>query len=138
MKRAVIITGNKYPCEDAGAIRQHATAKLIQQLGYSVTVLGYGKPTGNKLSEFDGVEYISFRPNSDHILVRVIYRVVSPVRMFKFLKRNYSNISLLLIADASEEVFTKAKKFCKNNFLPLTFCAIYCILLLLNYIAQHS
>ena len=45
MKRAVIVTENQYPCEDAGAIRQHATAKLLVELGYSVIVLGYGKST---------------------------------------------------------------------------------------------
>ena len=115
MKRAVIITGNKYPCEDAGAIRQHATAKLIQELGYSVVVLGYGKATQNKLSEFDGVAYISFRPNSDNILVRMVYRAVSAARMFNYLKRNYKDVSLLLVTDTLESAFTKAKKFCKNK-----------------------
>ena len=32
MRKAVIITGNQYPCEDAGAIRQHATAKILMEM----------------------------------------------------------------------------------------------------------
>lgn len=119
MRRAVIITGNKYPCEDAGAIRQHATAKLIQQLGYDVVVLGYGKPTQNKVAEYDGVSYMSFRPDSNNMFIRVLYRALSPFRMFHCLKKNYSNASLILVADALELDFKKAQNFCKNKAVTL-------------------
>ncbi len=119
MKRAVIITGNKYPCEDAGAIRQHATAKLIESLGYSVVVLGYGNPTKNKISNYDGIDYASFRPDSNNIFVRIAYRLVSPARMFNFLKRNYNDVSLLLVADASEAIFKRAINYSKGKDLIL-------------------
>lgn len=99
MKRAVIITENQYPFEDAGAIRQHATAKLLQMLGYSVFVLGYGRSTEGKVLTYDGVEYISFRPKTRNKLIRAAYRATASIRMMRFLKKNCQNISLILVAD---------------------------------------
>lgn len=43
MRKAVIVTENSYPEGDAGAVRQHAFAKILKQLGYDVLVIGYGK-----------------------------------------------------------------------------------------------
>ena len=58
MKKAVIITENKYPCDDAGAIRQHATAKMLEKLGYFVVVLCYGKSTNKKVLNYRKVRAI--------------------------------------------------------------------------------
>ncbi len=44
--KIVIITGNNYPCGDAGAVRQHAMAKLLMDMGHDVFVVGYGSYTG--------------------------------------------------------------------------------------------
>ena len=99
MKHAVIITENKYPCEDAGAIRQHATAKILQELGYSVTVLGYGKPTGKHLLVYDGVNYISFRPTSNNVFIRLVYRALFGLRALMFIYRKCSDTSLILVVD---------------------------------------
>jgi len=99
MKKAVIITENKYPCEDAGAIRQHATAKILQLLGYDVFVAGYGAPTGNREAEFEGVKYRSFRPNSRNRFIRLIYRLSNPIRVMKYVRRHHSDAELLLVVD---------------------------------------
>lgn len=117
MKKAVIITENQYPCEDAGAIRQHATAKLIQSSGYSVMVLGYGKSTDNKVSCYDGIDYVSFRPKSKNKFVRGFYRKTAPARMMRFMEKNCKDASLILIADASEKIFNPVKKKYKNSIL---------------------
>ena len=37
--KIVIITGNNYPCGDAGAVRQHAMAKLLMDMGHDVFVI---------------------------------------------------------------------------------------------------
>lgn len=99
MKHAAIVTENKYPCEDAGALRQHATAKILQELGYSVTVIGYGKPTGKRLLVHEGVKYISFRPASSNVFIRLVYRVLFGWRAFKFIHRNCSDASLIFVVD---------------------------------------
>ena len=91
MKQALIITENQYPCEDAGAIRQHATAKILEALGYQVLVLGYGKSTSKKILNYDGIDYISFRPNSGNKFVRALYRATVSDRMMRFIKKRCKN-----------------------------------------------
>ena len=119
MKKAVIITENQYPCEDAGAIRQHATAKLIESLGYSVLVLGYGKSTKGKVSNYDGIDYISFRPDSDNKFIRGLYRATVSTRMMRFFKANCKDASLILVADSFPPTFKKINKYAKNKSLTL-------------------
>lgn len=119
MKRAVIVTENQYPCEDAGAIRQHATAKLLVELGYSVIVLGYGKSTSQKVKVFDGVEYISFRPKSKNKYVRAFYRATASNRMMTFLKRNCKNADLILVADVFANTFKMINKYSNGKSILL-------------------
>ena len=119
MKHAVIITENKYPCEDAGAIRQHATAKILEELGYSVIVLGYGTTTNGKVKVYEGIEYISFRPKSNNKFVRAICRATASDRMMSFLKRNCKNADIILVADVFANTVQKLNKLynCKNTLL---------------------
>lgn len=57
----VVITGNSYPKGDAGAVRQHAFCKLIQQIGYNPIVIGMGKTMQFQDEEYDGIRYHSLR-----------------------------------------------------------------------------
>ena len=117
--KAVIITENQYPCEDAGAIRQHATAKLLEKAGYSVMVLGYGKSTGKKIKTYEGIEYISFRPNSANKILRAIYRATASNRMMAFLKRRCKDADLILVADVSADTIKKMNTYSKGKNLLL-------------------
>lgn len=117
--RAVIITENKYPCEDAGAIRQHATAKIAQSLGYSVMVLGYGKPTRGKLSNYEGIDYISFRADTTNMLIRIAYRITASMRMYKFFKKNCRDADLIFVSDVAEATFKWTARYAKNKNVVL-------------------
>lgn len=119
MKRAIIITENQYPCEDAGAIRQHATAKLLEKIGYSVLVLGYGKSTNKQILNYEGIDYISFRPNSKNKYIRAIYRATASSRMMTFLKRNCGDADLILVADVFADTIKKLNKYAKGRNLLL-------------------
>ncbi len=108
--KAVILTENNYPLGDAGAIRQHATAKMLEKIGYSVTVLGYGKSTDNKLLNFDGVDYISFRPKSNNKIIRVFFRTIVGKRMIKNLKKYHMDTDVVLLADVQPIIFKMVDK----------------------------
>lgn len=99
MSQAVIITENKYPLEDAGAIRQHAMAKILKDLGYEVTVVGYGKYTGKTQKEYDGIKYISLKPKSQNKIIRFIYRIIFGFRVIKYIKKHIPNPSVILLVD---------------------------------------
>ncbi len=119
MKKAVIITENKYPCEDAGAIRQHATAKILQALGYDVFVAGYGASTGKEEREYDGVKFYSFRPASKNKLIRIAFRVFSSFRMFRYICKHHSDADILLVVDVLPFGFRLFERFAKKRKIPL-------------------
>lgn len=117
--RAVILTGNKYPLGDAGAIRQHATAKILQKLGYEVLVLGYGEPTGKKVCSYEGVSYISFRPRSSNIGTRMIARYFFINRASRYIRNNVKDIDVLVVIDVIPKDFRKVKQIAQDYHAKL-------------------
>ena len=119
MKKVVIITENKYPREDAGAIRQHATAKIFQMLGFDVFVAGYGTPTGKGEKKFEGVHYRSFRPNSQNKLIRLIFRLTGIFRMMKYIRKHHSDASLFLVIDTFPYGFRMIESYARRKGIRL-------------------
>ena len=119
MKRAIIITENKYPRGDAGALRQHATAKTFKELGYSVVIAGYGAFTGKKMLVHDDIEYTSFRPNTQNKLVRLVYKILYGKRVLKFIRRNYPDASVILVVDMLPHAFKLISKYAKKKNIVL-------------------
>lgn len=117
--KIVIITGNSYPNGDAGAVRQHAMAKLLLEMGHEVLVLGYGKNTNGKIEQYDGVRYISFRGKSSCFIIRAMNRVLFGDRVLNYIKKEVSDISCLLIVDLLPDAFRKIKKFAVHNGISL-------------------
>lgn len=116
MNQAVIITENKYPLGDAGAIRQHAMAKILQELGYGVTVVGYGKHTGKELKEYEGVKYISLKAKSENKISRIIYRVMFGFRALRYVKNHIEKPALILLVDTLPYAWKLIEKYgVKNN-----------------------
>lgn len=116
MNQAVIITENKYPLGDAGAIRQHAMAKILQELGYGVTVVGYGKHTGKTLKEFEGIKYISLKAKSENKIVRLFYRVLFGLKAVWYVKKHLKTPSLILLVDTLPYAWKLIERYgVKNN-----------------------
>ena len=119
MKKAVIITGDKYPCGDAGAIRQHALAKILQSLGYEVLVAGYGEPTGKTEKEFERVKYKSFRTSSDNKLVRLFARAFFGQRVMHYIRKEHSDADLFLVVDVLPYAYRKIKSYAEKRRIKL-------------------
>lgn len=98
-RKAIIITGSKYPQEDAGALRQHAFAKILQMLGYEVVVLGYGQPTGGRVCRYDGISYTSFRPDHSNAVIRALYRLFFTGRSLRFIRKNIPDVAVVLAGE---------------------------------------
>lgn len=114
-----IVSSNKYPGGDAGAVRQHAMAKLLQQLGHQVLVLGYGAPTQGKILEYDGVQYTSFRKNTANVVFRALHRYTFGHRVIRFLQNNTFQSDVLLIVDMVPISMQRIKAYAKKNNLIL-------------------
>ena len=48
MMKALLVTFDKYPNGDAGAIRVHMFAKILNEAGYETFVISMGKSTNNR------------------------------------------------------------------------------------------
>lgn len=110
MRKAVIVTENSYPEGDAGAVRQHAFAKILKQLGYDVLVIGYGKNFDNKICKYDGINFISFRPNQENIISRIICRVKFGTKVYRYIKQHYNFLDVLMVVDIMPQSFKKIEK----------------------------
>lgn len=110
MRKAVIVTENSYPEGDVGAVRQHAFAKILKQLGYDVLVIGYGKNFDNKICKYDGVNFISFRPNQENIISRIICRVKFGTKVYRYIKQHYNFLDVLMVVDIMPQSFKKIEK----------------------------
>lgn len=113
--KIVIITGNNYPCGDAGAVRQHAMAKLLMDMGHDVFVIGYGPYTGNKEKVYDSVPYISFRKKSNNRIIRAFYRVNFGSRVATYIKKHHQDFNCLLVVDILPNAFKTIEKLAQER-----------------------
>ena len=119
MKKAIIITENKYPSGDAGAVRQHSFAKMFEMLGFSVIVMGYGEPTGRGFKDYDGIRYVSFRSRSRNKVLRFMNRILFGIRAFICLKRNAQDAELIMVVDTLPYAFKLIKTFAEKRNIYL-------------------
>ena len=55
MKKALLICTDSYPNGDAGAVRTHIFAKMIESLGFEPTIVGMGKTTNFKFKTYENI-----------------------------------------------------------------------------------
>lgn len=107
MRKAVIVTENSYPEGDAGAVRQHAFAKMLAEIGYDVLVIGYGTPTDGKINTFDGIKYISFREQTSSSLKRLSNRLLFGSKVYRYVLNNYGSLDVIFAIDLMPDAFHK-------------------------------
>ena len=62
-KKALILSYSRFPKGDAGSIRQETFAKMLNDMGYSVFVLGMGQFTGENAVNCEKYTYVKIRKN---------------------------------------------------------------------------
>ncbi len=117
--KAIVITQNNTPCSDAGAVRQHAMATILRNAGWDVTVLGYGKSNGGQLTTYEGVKYLSFRPDSDNRLRRLAGRILFGRRVMSYLQKSKYELKAVLVVDVLPSTFHALKRFSRKNHIQL-------------------
>lgn len=99
MKRALIITMDKFPKGDAGATRQEVLAKLLIMCGCQVDVIGFGICTDFKFLTYDeGIRYVSYRGVQKNILDRIYDRMAFSRRVQRYLQSNEAYDVILVIS----------------------------------------
>lgn len=118
MNNILIVSTGKYPNENAGAVRQHAFAKLFEQCGYSSFVIGLGKTTDFKYKDYDGIEYTSFRAKNNNILNRALNILLFKRRLKKFLGDN-PRFSKIVIVSIPINALFYLKRYAKKEAIQL-------------------
>lgn len=119
-KLFLIITANKYPEGDAGAVRQHSFAKIFKTLGFTPIVIGIGQYTGFKTAEYDGVKYYSVRYFSKSLFFRLLGRLLFSYHVKKILSFfPKKEIKGILIVSGGEGLFCYIKSFSQKNGITL-------------------
>ena len=87
--KALLVTFDKYPDFDAGAVRIHMFGKILSEAGYEVHVISMGPSTCfREIDENDGIKHLSFRGKSQNIVCKAIYYMLFALRLSLHLKRN--------------------------------------------------
>lgn len=118
MKRALIITYNKFPEGDAGAVRQYVFSKLLIELGYETTVIGMGNSDLMKMSTYAGVEYTSFR-NANMKLCSKLDNYFGYGKKLKSFLVKSKKYDLLLVVDLPLNAMNIAVAYAKKNNIPI-------------------
>ncbi len=115
MKKAVIISMDKLPNGNAGAVRQQTLAKILSILGYETVIVGLGESTEYKLMNCDFFSYVSLRSSNASFFGKIGNIVFFRRRLEKFLVNNASSASVYIINDIPINAIQYIKKISKKN-----------------------
>lgn len=118
MKRALILTYNRYPEGDAGAVRQLAFAKLLLELQFEPLIIGMGPAIGNQVKSYKNIKYTSFRNSGNNFFIKVKNFIGYKGKLKKFLKIN-PTFDLILTVDLPLNAMMYIEKYAKNNNITL-------------------
>jgi glycosyltransferase involved in cell wall biosynthesis len=118
MEKVLIVSIGKYPNGNAGAIRQHAFAKLFEKCGYSTVVIGMGESTEFKFRKFDGGCFTSFRAKNNSLLNRISNLLFYKSKLKKLLENN-KGFSKILVVSIPPNALFYLKKYAKKRGIQL-------------------
>lgn len=99
--KALLVTFDKYPDLDAGAVRIHMFGKMLIDIGYDVYVISMGPSTGFKETiEPDKIKHISYRGKHKSRVFKALYYLSFPFR----LKHQINNIDFDVIIHTQVDV----------------------------------
>ncbi len=84
--RVVIVTYNRFPDGDAGAVREFAFSRLLMENGFDVFVIGMGAPSQN-VDVYKGTQFASLRIASKNKVERVLNYMAYTRRLLKYLEK---------------------------------------------------
>lgn len=115
-----IVTTDKYPEGDAGAVREHSFALIFKELGYTPIVIGLGACTDFSIKEYDGIKYTSFRyPKNDKLSKAMSYILYAMNFKKLILKYEPTDISGILFVNGSETTLKSIKKYALKHNIGL-------------------
>ena len=119
----LIITSNKFPSGDAGAVRLKAFADILLALGYSPYVYCMGETTNFKEQIIDDIYYCSFRYPNSSLFWRIVGRLLYDKRLKKYI-HNMGNIKGILVDSGKKKRFVFLNRYAHKHDIPLIFDSV--------------
>ncbi len=119
MKRVLLVTTDRYPNGDAGAVRTHTFAKMLQSLNFETTVVGMGDTTHFEFKEEDGVSYISFRFSASGIVSRIKGRLLFHKNLKHILFKKDTFWDAIIVSSVPVKTLNFLKNYAKKHRVPL-------------------
>ena len=116
----LMITPNKFPEGDAGAVRDRCFAKIYQDIGYDVVHIGMGRDI--KCGEYKEVEFYSLYKHNASLITKVINTLSFKKRLkeiFGLIKSKMGIPSLIHIYDLPKSGIVWAKDYAVRNSVPI-------------------
>lgn len=116
MNRALIVTYNKTPDGDAGAVRQMVFAKMLQELGYYVLVVGMGVTnleTDNSM-DYEGISCKSLRNSDTSFLSKLDNYFGYKYKLSKILEKE-DFFDLILVVDLPINAMRLIERYAKKK-----------------------
>ena len=121
----LIITANKFPLGDAGALRLQAYAKIILELGYKPYVICMGETTNYEWKHKDDISYCSLRYSKHSLFHRILGRVLYNKHLRKLLNEfKRSDIQGILIDSGTRKTFQMVQSYAKLKEVPLIYDSV--------------
>lgn len=117
---ALMVVPSDFPNGDAGAVRDLAFAKIYQELGYQVVLIGMGKNASD--GTIDGIRFFSLYHNKDSIFQHIIQYVLYKKRLAALvceITQNAGTPGLVHINDICGGAINWLIGFCNDNSVPI-------------------
>lgn len=103
----------KYPDGDANAVRQHAFATILKQLGHEVTILSLNRAENIEHQEFEGISYLALKG-----------RYLDCKKQLEEYLLNSKVPDMMFLNAIPLPAFLHAKKYAIKNNIPLVHDAV--------------
>lgn len=123
-KKILFVTLNNYPEGDAGAVRQHAMAKVFIENGYKVYVIGCGHENNKEFKDYDGVSYISLKPTGN-IFKRKFESFMFASKVSQLIEKKFeNNLSAIIVVNGLPNLFNRIRKYAIKKDIPIVYDAV--------------
>lgn len=119
MKKILIVSTDKFPNGNAGAVRQETLAKLFKECGYNSNIIALGDSTRYEMKRYNGIIYCSFRSEKIDIYHKFLNYATYKSRLKKFITANKEKFDAILVVNVPIDVFLFLKKYSKKNNIRL-------------------
>lgn len=120
--KAILVTYDKFPDMDAGAVRERMIANMLRDRDYDVMVVSMGPYTGKRICEIEGIKYISYRFKNEKKISKILAYMLFPYRL-KMLLNKY-NCDICIHTQVEKNVLNIMKKYCKKHKATIVYDAV--------------